>query len=245
MLPSEQAKAQQELLAQYSPEIREQVSKLTRKLLILGMAAQFKRLTEGPVVRTFYFQPLGDSKFSSVLNKEEEVAGTLSVESVRMERQLGELAISVPRAERRIIRFDECLHHLLIDPSTREMALPLLMGQNTVGEFLYADLSTQPHLLIAGATNSGKSVFTAQLICSLALLRSPDELELILVDTKNLDLVLFKILAHVKHVLDNIADLRAALIELLDEVRLRNKKMSGITRNIREWNAMGMGKKLQ
>jgi S-DNA-T family DNA segregation ATPase FtsK/SpoIIIE len=90
---------------------------------------------------------------------------------------------------------------------------------------------------VSGATNSGKSVFTAQLICSLSLFRAPEELEFILVDTKNLDLVLFKGLEHVRYVLNNISDLRAALTVLLDDVRLRNAQMSGLARNIGEWNS--------
>jgi S-DNA-T family DNA segregation ATPase FtsK/SpoIIIE len=127
---------------------------------------------------------------------------------------------------------------MMTSTETRQMNLPLLMGQNKVGEYLYADLATQPHMLIAGATNSGKSVYTAQLICSISLFRSDDELELILVDTKNLDLVLFKELKHVTHVLSDISDIRATLSDLLDEIRDKNSRMSGIVRNIREWNAM-------
>jgi S-DNA-T family DNA segregation ATPase FtsK/SpoIIIE len=127
---------------------------------------------------------------------------------------------------------------MLTSSKTAEMALPLLMGQATNGEHLYADLAAQPHLLIAGSTGSGKSVYTAQLICSLALFRTPEELEFILVDTKKLDLVLFKPLEHVKYVLDNVEDLRTALMQLLAEVRLRNTQMSGIARNIDEWNRM-------
>jgi S-DNA-T family DNA segregation ATPase FtsK/SpoIIIE len=195
-------------------------------------------MVEGPVVRIFYFKPLGEPKFSSILNKEEEFAGSLAVESVRVERALGEVAISVPRADRQTIQFDACLHKMMTSELTRGMALPLLLGQSTIGEHLYADLAQQPHLLVAGATNSGKSVFTAQLICSLSLFRAPEELEFILVDTKNLDLVLFKGLEHVKYVLNNISDLRAALTVLLEDVRLRNAQMSGLARNIGEWNQL-------
>jgi S-DNA-T family DNA segregation ATPase FtsK/SpoIIIE len=130
---------------------------------------------------------------------------------------------------------------MMTSPLTRGMALPLLMGQSTIGEHLYADLAQQPHLLVSGATNSGKSVYTAQLICSLSLFRTPEELEFVLVDTKNLDLVLFKGLEHVKYVLDNISDLRAALTAMLEEVRLRNQQMSGLARNIGEWNALNAG----
>lgn len=236
MLPSQAAQQQADILAQYSPLVQRQVPILTRKLFVLGFGALFTRMLEGPVVHTFYFKPIGEPKFSSILNKEEEFAGSLAVESVRVERFLGEVAISVPRADRQTIRFDSCLHSMITSSLTREMALPLLMGQSTTGEHLYFDLANQPHLLIAGSTNSGKSVFTAQLICSLALFRSADELEFILVDTKNLDLVLFKSLGHIKYVLNNITDLRAALLQLLEEVRLRNAQMSGLCRNIKEWN---------
>jgi S-DNA-T family DNA segregation ATPase FtsK/SpoIIIE len=207
-------------------------------MLVLGFSALFTELVEGPIVRTFYFKPVGEPKFSNILNKEEEIAGSLAVESVRIERSLGSVSISVPREDRQTIQFDACLHKMLTSTETANMALPLLMGQSTIGEHLYADLANQPHLLIAGATNSGKSVYTAQLICSLALFRSPEELEFILVDTKNLDLVLFRGLEHVKYVLNNVSDLRASLSQLLEEVRLRNAQMSGLARNIREWNAL-------
>lgn len=246
MLPSESARAQQALIASYSPLVQKQVALLTRKLLILGFPANFTRMVEGPVVNTLYFQPVGDGKFSSILNKEEELAGTLAVESVRIERSLGEISIALPRADRQVIEFDKCLHKMLTNKQTAEMALPLLMGVATNGEHIYADLATQPHLLIAGATGSGKSIYTAQLICSLALFRTPEELEFILTDTKNLDLVLFKGLEHVKYVLSSIEDIRAALQILLSEVRLRNQEMSGLARNIREWNnGIGAAKPLK
>jgi len=238
MLPSQVAQVQAALLAQYTPLVQAQVTTLTRKMLVLGFPALFSKLVEGPVVRTFYFKPAGECKFSAILNKEEELAGSLAVESVRIERFYGEITIAVPRADRQTIQFDSCLHKMLTSTETASMSLPLLMGQSTTGEHLYADLAHQPHLLIAGATNSGKSIYTAQLICSLSLFRSEEELEFILVDTKNLDLVLFKELAHVKYVLNNISDLRAALTVLLEEVRLRNAQMSGLVRNIREWNLL-------
>ena len=241
MLPSEAALKQQQLIQSYPAEVQSQVQLLTRRLLVLGFASQFTKLVEGPVVNTFYFKPLGDSRFSAILSKEEELAAVLSVESVRVERELGECTIAVPRFNRELIKFDSCLHKMMTSPITAEMQLPLLMGVSTNGEHLYADLANQPHLLIAGATNSGKSVYTAQLICSLSLFRDDSELEFTLVDTKNLDLVLFKELSHVKYVLSSISDIRAVLVRLLEEVRLRNAQMSGLARNIREWNLMQAG----
>jgi S-DNA-T family DNA segregation ATPase FtsK/SpoIIIE len=238
MLPSERVAQAANLLSSYPPGVQIQAGKISRKLMSLGFASLFTKAINGPVVRSFTFTPIGDVRFSSILSKGEELAGSLAVESVRIERELGALVISVPQEHREIIHFDACLHRLLTSTETKSMALPLLMGQSKTGEYLYADLADQPHMLIAGATNSGKSVFTAQLICSLALLRSEAELEFTLVDTKKLDLVLFKTLPHVRRVLSTVEDIRATLGKLLEEIRLRNSKMSGLVRNIREWNVL-------
>jgi len=221
-------------------QVQQQVGKLSHKMLILGFAAFFEKLEEGPLVRTFYFQPSEGSLFSKILNKEEELAGTLHVESVRIERNAGLVAIEVPREDRQVIRFDSCLHELLTSPQVRDMQLPLLMGQNTRGDYLYADLAAQPHLLISGSTGSGKSVFTSQIIASLALFKSPRDLSFTLVDTKKLDLVFFEDLDHVSSVIREVEDLRSALESALKEVRRRTELMSGFARNIAEWNNLSL-----
>jgi len=226
-------------------EVQQQIGKLSHKMLILGFAAFFEKLEEGPILRTFFFKPSEGSLFSKILNKEEELAGTLNVESVRIERNAGLVAIEVPREDRITIRFDSCLHELLTSPQVRDMQLPLLMGQNTRGDYLYADLATQPHLLMAGTTGSGKSVATSQFIASLALFKSPKELSFTLVDTKQLDLVFFEDLEHVSSVIREVEDLRASLESALAEVRRRTQLMSGYARNIAEWNNLGMGQKLK
>lgn len=229
----------------YSQEIQTQIGKLSHKMLILGFPALFEKMEEGPIVRTFFFKPTEGALFAKILSKEEEIAGTLSVEAVMIERSTGFVSISVPRDDRQLIKFDACLHKLLSAPEVRDMALPLLMGQDTKGEYLFADLAIQPHLLIAGATGSGKSIFTDQLIASLALFKSPKELSFTLVDTKNLDLVFFEDLEHVSSVVRAVDDLRVALSGALGEVRRRTQLMSGFARNIAEWNKQGLGQKLK
>lgn len=238
MLPSEAAQKHLALIASYPVDVQEQVRIITRKLIVLSFPAEFTRMVQGPIVRVFYFKPIGDGSFASILNREEEFAGALAVESVRLERTLGEITLSVPRADRQIIQFDSCLHNMLTSEETAAMQLPLLLGQTAEGEHLYADLAAQPHLLMAGTTGSGKSVAMAQLISSMALFREPSDLQFILVDTKHLDLVLFQGLKHVKHVIKEIEDLRSTLHLLLADVRARNKSMSGLARNIAEWNKL-------
>lgn len=237
MLPSEAAKQQLAALSSLSPPLQAQVATLTRAFVSNGVAASFTKLVEGPVVLTFYFQPLGYAQLSKLYARQEDIALSLGVESVLIARELGLITVQVPRAQREIVAFDSCLHDMMTSTATADMILPLLMGVSPQGEKIYADLSSQPHLLIAGATNSGKSIFTAQVICSLALFRSPEEMDFVLVDTKNLDLVLFKSLEHVKQIVTSAEDLVFVLSELLEEVRKRNEMMSGFARNIREWNA--------
>lgn len=229
-------------LDNYPPQIQQLAGKLTYKMLMLGFPALFERMEEGPVLRTFYYQPTEQAVYGKIMGKAEELAGALGVESVMIERDRSLISIAVPRDDRQLIRFDQCLHTMLQSPTTSNMLLPLLMGQSPNGEYLYADLADQPHMLIAGATGGGKSVYTSQLICSLALFRTPQELHFILVDTKNLDLVLFQGLEHIKSVITEVNDLRATLLAYIGEVRSRTSIMSGIARNVREWNTLGYGK---
>lgn len=226
-------------LDSYPQESKLQAGRILMKLSQLGFGASFSRMEEGPILRTFFFQPELDALFSKVLNKEEEIAAVLSVESARLYRAVGLLAVEVPREDRQLIRFDQCIHTMFQRTDVREqMQLPLLMGQNPKGDYLFSDLAIQPHLLIAGTTGSGKSVATSQLICSMALLRSPKELEFTLVDTKNLDLVLFKGLDHIHQIITDIEVLRATLQDLIKEHDRRTSLMSGLARNIKEWNRL-------
>ncbi len=220
----------------YQPEIQLQILNLIQKMCSLGFIAEFKRVEEGPIVRTYYFEPRSSSPLSKILGKEDDLALSLKVEAVMVSRDLGNLIIAVPRSDRQLIRFDSALLRLLQSSEARALTLPILMGQTTIGEEFYLDLAAQPHLLIAGTTNSGKSIFTSQLICSLALLHSPRALKFHLVDTKQLDLTLFAGLPHIGTVIQDIHALRQCLTELLDTVRERTDLMSGLYRNIAEYN---------
>lgn len=229
----------------YPKDVQEEVLKLCMKMISLGYMATFRKAELGPVVRTYFFEPFPDAVLSKILSKEEDLALSLGVEAVLITRELGNIAVAVPRHDRETIKFDALLHEMLTTPVTREMYLPLLMGKNPRGESLYLDLATQPHMLIAGATGAGKSIFTSQVILSLALLRPPEDLKFILVDTKQLDLVLFKDLPHVTNVVTQIEELRVTLEMLLEEVRSRTAKLSGYVRNIQEWNKGNFGAPLE
>lgn len=217
------------------------VQMLTMKLISLGFICRYTRLEEGPIVNTYFFKPDISALLSKVLSKSEDLALSVGVESLLIKRERDEISIAVPRFDRQLISYDKLLYWLATNENVREQALPLLMGQTTRGENFTLDLIEQPHVLIGGSTGSGKSVFLNQLLCTLAVLKDPKQLKLILVDTKQLDLTLMSQLAHVEEMVDKIEPLYRVMDFLKDEVRRRTGLMKGIARNIREYNSLGLG----
>jgi S-DNA-T family DNA segregation ATPase FtsK/SpoIIIE len=232
-------------IQKYPREIQEEVIKLMQKLITLDFGSTFTKVEVGPVVRTYFFEPKMNAILSKVMSRPEDLALSLGVDSVIISRDKQYISIAVPRKDREVIQFDKCLFSMLTAPEVKSMSLPILMGKTPKGENLFIDLQTQPHLLIGGTTGSGKSIFTSQVICSLALFHSSNELRFTLVDTKQLDLTLFQGLPHIGNVIQDIHALREKLTELLDLVRKRTAIMSGVARNINEWNKQGLGQKFE
>jgi DNA segregation ATPase FtsK/SpoIIIE, S-DNA-T family len=228
------------LILSLPPEQQLEIAAITAKMLSLGFAATFTEAEQGPLIRIYRFRPAPASLYARISGRSEELALSLGVEAVRISRAGALVEIAIPRADRELIRFDSCLHSFLSTHVPGRGALPMMLGKSAQGTVLSLDLSLQPHILIAGATGSGKSIFTAQLIASLALARAPEELELLLADTKQLDLVLFRSLPHVSAMLTTVEDIRAQLLVLLEETRKRTALMSGVARNIKEWNTLGL-----
>jgi DNA segregation ATPase FtsK/SpoIIIE, S-DNA-T family len=223
------------------------IGQIILKCAGLGFPVSHVRSERGPKVVTHYFkQQLGSaSPLSKVINRAEDISFACGVDSCMITREKNEIAFAIPLLHPELIKFDSALQWLAnnVLPQSKnpiEYAIPLLMGQTPTGEFFTVDLAEQPHLLIAGATGGGKSVFMAELICALAVTKNPSEIDMYLVDTKQLDLPLFKSLSHVKGVVTKIESVHSLLDSLIKLVRTRTDEMTGIARNIREWNVMQM-----
>lgn len=222
-------------VTELTQEQQQTVLKLSMKMSALGYNAKFSRLETGPIITQYFFIPDPLAPLSKIMNKTEDLAASCSVEAVLVTREKGEINVSVPNKERALISFDSCLYWLA---NQRNDGLPLLMGQTPTGLEFSLDLCVQPHILIAGSTGSGKSIFLAQLISSLVLRKSPTELKMLLVDTKQLDLTLFKPLPHVITVVDKILDLHTHLDRIMKIIRQRTDSMKGVARNISEYNQL-------
>lgn len=215
--------------------------RIKHKLLGLGFTNfLMKEPIVGPVVTGYPIQPSLATSVKNLINKQEDLALACGVENVTIVRSGLDVIIYVPNKDKQIVAFQDALFWYLKDETAKSMTLPLLLGTDTKGARAVIDLAKQPHILIAGSTGSGKSVFEANLITSLAMMKSPNDLHMYLVDTKRLDLPLFAKLPHVKDIARAAEDFYSIINILIGAVEHRNRRMEmeGV-RNIAEYNALG------
>jgi S-DNA-T family DNA segregation ATPase FtsK/SpoIIIE len=220
----------------------ELVKRLAIKLGALGVGAKYLRSEEGPVVTTYYFSLSLEIPLAKVLNKSEDLALAVGVESLLIFRKGGEIAIEIPNNDRRIVGFDNCLFELF---KTQPMpVLPVMLGVDSHGKSFNLDLVEQPHVLIAGSTGGGKSILLSTIIGALAVTKTPKEVKMMLVDTKKLDLPLFQDLPHVVENVEDAEEFHRVVSRLMTIVRKRTELMKGVARNITEYNQLNPDQKL-
>ena len=206
------------------------------KLSSLGAGNTYHSYIEGPLVETFYFRLSATTPLSKVMGKAEDLAFATNRESAVIIREGSLLGIQLARAEsdRRRVDFNAGLFKLA--PQLLEARIPILLGQTHRGDYVSLDLADEPHALVAGSTGSGKSMFLLSTICTIAVTKSPEELNLIITDSKQVDLAICGDIKHVKKICRNALELHEALDGLQNEMRRRNALLSGIARNIDEYN---------
>jgi len=187
--PGQHAKIDLAVLAEIKDRIGQKLSEFKIKGAVTGMQP-------GPVVTVFEFQPDAGIPLSRILGMEEDLALALQAEAVRMDRIPGKnlVGIEVPNPKREIITFREVID----SPAFRDAGglLHLALGKDIAGRPVVADLNKMPHLLIGGSTGSGKSVGVNAMICSCLVRAMPDEVKLILVDPKMVELGVYEDIPH-------------------------------------------------
>ena len=150
----------------------------------------------GPVVTLFEILPAAGIKISTIINLADDISRSMGVGAVRISQILGTqyLGVEVPNEQRETVTIKE----LLSDENFKNTSLkiPLCIGKDISGKIEVIDLSKTPHLLVAGTTGSGKSVFINTLLASILYKFSPNELRLILIDPKMLELSVYNDIAH-------------------------------------------------
>jgi S-DNA-T family DNA segregation ATPase FtsK/SpoIIIE len=172
----------------HEDELKNTAQVLQEKCAEFDVRGQVVQINPGPVVTTFEFKPEAGIKYSRVTGLSDDLCLALRAESILIERMAGKstVGIQVPNHERETIWLREVVeaHEFLGSRSKCTLA----MGKDINGRIITAELNTMPHLLIAGSTGSGKSVAINAFIMSILYKATPDEVRLILVDPKRLEL---------------------------------------------------------
>ena len=221
-------------------EIRRKADITLEKLKTFGVGGQIVAAKPGPVVTMFEFKPNVDVRVSDVSKLADDLSLALSAESLRIIAPIpgrDVVGIETSNAQRETVY----LKDLLGDEKfwSEDIKLPIALGKQTNGDPRIVDLRKMPHLLIAGTTGSGKSVFTVSTLIGFLFRHSPKTLRLILVDPKQVDLAAFADIPHL--IMPPIREAKKAVFALrwgVKEMDKRYKSMSKFkTRNLEEFNA--------
>lgn len=221
-------------------EHNETVLWLTDKIVGLNIEATFDKLEEGPILTSYFFKLGSGTSVRKMINLGEDFALAIGKDNVNIQRIQGHIVVQVPNKIKKLVEYKDYLHWYLHDEEVDKMAIPLPLGIDIKGKRSAFDLAEGPHLLVAGATGGGKSVWLSATIASLAYKLDPSELELYLVDTKKVDLPLFKKLPHVKQVVDDLMPFHHMMSKIMPEIRRRLSRLQGSAcRNIGEYHRLG------
>jgi S-DNA-T family DNA segregation ATPase FtsK/SpoIIIE len=220
------------------PELKEYARAIEQKCAEFDVVGHVTQINPGPVVTTFELKPEAGIKYSRITGLADDLCLALKAESILIERIPGKstVGIEVPNPHRETIALREVIESPEFSHSSTKLALPL--GKDLVGHIRAADLAQMPHLLIAGATGTGKSVFINSMLMGMLFKSTPDELKVVLIDPKRIELGLYEDIPHLytpvvtdPKVASNV--LRNATREM--ERRLKLLAQRGV-RNIDQYN---------
>ena len=197
----------------------------------------------GPVVTLYQFAPAPGIKVQRIINLADDLALALKVASVRVYAPVpgkGTVGVEVPNRQREIVRLRDVLE--CEEYSVHDTPLPLALGKDTYGEPFVAPLPRMPHLLIAGATGTGKSVCINSLLLSLLCKNSPADLNLILIDPKMLELSVYEDIPHLKApVVTNAKRARGVLWWAVEEMERRYRLLKEVgVRDVAAYNRLSV-----
>jgi S-DNA-T family DNA segregation ATPase FtsK/SpoIIIE len=213
---------------------------LTEKYAEFEVHGQVTQINPGPVVTTFEFKPEAGIKYSRITNLTDDLCLALKAESILIERMAGKstVGIQVPNREREIIWLRENLESAEFIGSKSKLTLAL--GKDINGRIVTADLNGMPHLLIAGSTGTGKSVAINAMIMSLLYKATPDQVRLVLVDPKRLELGVYEGVPHLYTPI--ITEPKLAAVALRNAVREMERRLKLLAekgvRNIDQYNKL-------
>ncbi len=219
--------------------LRMQSQLLEKKLEDFGVQGRVVEVAPGPVVTTFEYEPAPGVKINKIVNLTDDLALAMRATSIRIVAPIpgkAVIGIEVPNTDRQVVKFKEIIASSVFEKSKSN--LTLCLGKDIVGNPVVAELDKMPHLLIAGATGTGKSVALNAMICSLLYKSKPGEVKIIMVDPKRIELSSYDGIPHlITPVVTNPKKATNALFWAVREMEHRYELLSEMTaRNIKQYN---------
>ena len=190
-------------------EVRRKAKLLEQAFTNFGLNVRVVEIETGPVIAQFEVELEAGLRLSKITSLAEDLAIALRVPSVRIVAPIpgkNTVGIEVPNAERQLVRLREVIEES--QAKAAKMRIPIFLGKDVSGNPTVVDLTTLPHLLIAGRTGTGKSVCLNTMIVSMLMARRPDEVRMLLIDPKMVELSPYKTLPHLMHPV--VTDMRKA-----------------------------------
>lgn len=224
----------------YSPENLEDMSRLLeRKLLDFGVKVEVVAVSPGPVITRFEIQPAPGVKASKITNLASDLARSLAMMSVRVVEVIpgkSVMGLEIPNENRAIVHLGDVLASQEFQSMKSPLALAL--GHDIAGDPVTADVAKMPHLLVAGTTGSGKSVGVNSMLISMLYKSTPDDVRLIMVDPKMLELSVYDGIPHLlTPVITDMKEAANGLRWCVGEMERRYKLLAALgVRNIAGYN---------
>ncbi len=219
--------------------LRENAELLTEKLAAYGVRGRVDEIHPGPVVTMYEFEPQSGTKVSKIASLADDLAMALAAQKVRIVAPIAgkaRVGFELPNDVRQTVHLREILEDRRWEKQTG--ALPMALGKDIGGQPVYADLARMPHLLVAGATGSGKSVALNVMLTSILARKTPEEVRMLMIDPKVVELQVFDGIPHM--LLPVVTDMKKASLALrwaVDEMERRYQMFADTgARNIDTYN---------
>ncbi|HEV3005684.1 MAG TPA: DNA translocase FtsK, partial [Pirellulales bacterium] len=223
-------------------EVRRKAKVLEKTFLNFGFHVRVVEVETGPVIAQFEVELEAGLRLSKITSLADDLAIALRVPSVRIVAPIpgkNTVGIEVPNEDRQLVRLREVIEES--NGKSQKMKIPIFLGKDVAGNPMVADLTTLPHLLIAGRTGTGKSVCLNTLIVSMLMTRRPDEVRMLLIDPKMVELSPYKTLPHLMHpVVTDMRKAEAILAWAVDKMEERYALLARAgVRHIAGYNQLG------
>jgi len=237
LLPAEQLQ-----LESQEQEVRERARILEKTFADFGFKVRVVEIETGPVISQYEIELEAGLRLAKISNLADDLAIALRVPSVRIVAPIpgkNSVGIEVPNTDRQMVRLREVIEET--QSKTRTMKIPIYLGKDVAGNPMVVDMATLPHLLIAGRTGTGKSVCLNSIIVSILMSRRPDEVRMLMIDPKMVELTPYKSLPHLMHpVVTDMKKAEAILAWAVEKMEERYTLLASVgVRHLSQYNQLG------